>query len=747
MNPFSSADGVPNAGNANAGIQAGTGQPSVRGEYASLKPESASVVNAPLSQSPVSGTRSFSIPDADLPVFSKLPEAVRVDVRRKLKAFEAVHASGKVMPACKAQAALFAGARGFSPSTLRCAYYAFLRSGDWRTLIDRARAGQDFIDRQEIALPGEFVEFWRGLCERNQRKSRAAHRELLRIWRSRHDTMGQLLKSIPGYLEWPAAEAGTGIPFGWSESNLYRCAPTRFELTAARIGRLAAADYRPKVFSTRFGLRVGQFYFFDDQEYDVKTNFPGNSKAMRPLGLNSLDLFSACLFAYSFKPTIWNQEDQTKQKLREVDMLWFTVHVLTSFGFRDDEIGTILGVEHGTAAISEQFEQRIFDATHGCVRVNRSGITRQNSFDGLFEGSSRGNFRFKAALESIFGLVRNEMAMLPGQVGPDRLRAPDDTAGRDRYNNSLIRAALAMPPERAALLRLPFLDWGQFTGLCLDIYARINARTDHELEGWVKSGLVVNEWRVNDQQPWLPQATFLALPAPEQAVMRQLIESSPRLSRARKLSPQEVFQSGQGSLQKVKTFLLPVLLGPEFGTERRVHNGLFEWDDQSISPDPIRFLARSNNAQLPEGEKYLTYLNPFSPTELVLCNAKGGYVGSCQPWASPCHSDVERIHRQMGMARKIEAELLAPVARRGADLSREKLAMHQHNAAVLAGKATADPRLRNFKGTMDDLVEDEAPSADAPRESTGDLSDFVEAPQPTSTAQPSNDDLSAEGLL
>ena len=41
-----------------------------------------------------------------------------------------------------------------------------------------------------------------------------------------------------------------------------------------------------------------------------------------------------------------------------------------------------------------------------------------------------------------------------------------------------IRAALTLPPETASLLRLPFLDWNQFTGLCLDIYARINSRTD-----------------------------------------------------------------------------------------------------------------------------------------------------------------------------------------------------------------------------------------------------------------------------
>jgi len=666
---------------------------------------------------------SFSIPAADTAYFASLPDQVRADVRRKLTALKSIAVAPKIMPACKAQAALMHGARGFSAATLRSQYYTYAKTGDWRLLIDHARAGKDFIDRGASQdLPGEFIEYWRGLCERNQRKSRAARRELLHIWRTHHDTAGRAVKSIPGYnlstrpsalatSSWPAADPSTGIPAGWSEANLYRFAPTKFELTAARIGRAAAAGFRPQVLSTRVGLRVGQYLVFDDQEYDVKVNFPGNSKAMRPLGLNALDLFSACLFAYSFKPTIWNAEAEAKQKLKEVDMLWFAVHVLTSFGYRDDDGGTTLVVEHGTAAIREDFEQRIFDATHGKVRVDRSGIGGAPSFDGLFEGASRGNFRFKAALESIFNLVRNEMAMLPGNVGKDRLHSPEELHGRDRYNNSLIRAGLALPPERSKLLRLPFLDWQQFTGLCLDLYSRINSRVDHDLEGWERAGLVASEWRLplsstcNLQPatcnqdaftPWMDQQKFLALPAPEQAIMRQLIEAQPSLTRARKLAPVEVFQRGQPELQRVPSFLLPVLLGPEFGIERRAKNGIFEFEDRAISPDPIRFLARLSSGELvADGEKFLTYLNPFSPTELIVCNTQGGYLGTCLPWASPCRSDTEAIHRQMGQAKHIEAQLLAPVARRGAEVAREKLEMHRHNASILA--AGNDPRGTSVK--------------------------------------------------
>jgi hypothetical protein len=96
---------------------------------------------------------------------------------------------------------------------------------------------------------------------------------------------------------------------------------------------VAASQHARKVLKTRVGLAVGEFILFDDQEYDLKVNFLGNAqrRAMRPLGLNALDLFSACSFAYGLKPTL-SHEDGAKQKLREIDMMWFVVHVLTAFG-------------------------------------------------------------------------------------------------------------------------------------------------------------------------------------------------------------------------------------------------------------------------------------------------------------------------------------------------------------------------------------------------------------------------------
>jgi hypothetical protein len=131
------------------------------------------------------------------------------------------------------------------------------------------------------------------------------------------------------------------FPSGWSQANLNRHAPSKFELAVARIGREAAAQFRRKVHTTRRGLAVGQFYLFDDLEYDKKVNFPGNRIATKPLGLCGLDLFSACFIALGFKPTLIDIEGAKKNCANATCSGWSLIP-FASKGFRTDERGTTL---------------------------------------------------------------------------------------------------------------------------------------------------------------------------------------------------------------------------------------------------------------------------------------------------------------------------------------------------------------------------------------------------------------------
>jgi hypothetical protein len=684
-------------------------------------------------QSLVTTHDAFAIPPDDLPEFLALPQAVRASVHKWLSICQQITNSPKVRPACKRIAAMMQGLRGCSARRIATRYYEYMRASDWHVLVDWAKAGPAARGDTNAALPPDFVPFWKALREDFKRNGgdKAAWRELKHIYRFRCSSARQgkitEYKTIPGYgRDWPAADETTGFPRGWSYSNLSRpqYSPDLWEKKVARIGKSAAAHLGKQVHTSRIdpstgkSLAFGQFIMFDDQEYDLKTNFlsragSANRKAMRPLGFNALELLSASCFAQSFKPTIWDDATDGKRKLTERDFLWFVVHVLTTFGYRNDQIGTKLILELGTAAIrNKQIISRLESITNGRVTIDTSGVDTSPAFAGLFESAAKGNFKFKAALESFFNLVRNEFAMLPGATGKDRDHCPAELHGRDRYNDKLLKLAAALPAERAALLKYPFLEWNQFIGLALDIYRIIDERTDHELEGWKKLGFIANEWRLSvDSQHWLPMQQFLALPAPQQSVMRTMVDHTPGLTRARQLSPREVFhqQRVAAPMAKLPEFMILDLLGDDVDQtqvcERTVKGRYIEFDDRDLDPDPLRFDATLDGRRLRHGQTYLTLINPFNPTQLHLFNASRAYIGAIPRDFAPCRSDLDAVRRKMGEVRKDENERLVELGLRHIDKAREKTEMHEHNHAVASGYESID-QLRKDQREQKSLAAD-----------------------------------------
>jgi hypothetical protein len=688
-------------------------------------------------QSPIAPL-SFAIPAADMPAFARLPDAVRTETSTTLLLLRQIHYAKSKSAEARSIAAQYKHRRGFSDQSLLRKYYAYLDSSDWREIIDKAKCGPAFWNTDTAAgLPRDFIEFWKSLCERNQRKTAPARRELKRIWETGKGidpaTGGQkYYKKFPGYPDWsPSALSASPreIPLGWSQANLNRHAPSKFELAVARIGREAAAQFRRKVHTTRRGLAVGQFYLFDDLEYDKKVNFPGNRIATKPLGLCGLDLFSACFVALGFKPTLIDIEG-AKKKLRERDMLWLVAHTLCSKGFRTDERGTTLVVEHGTAAIRADFEQRILAATGGKVAVDRSGLSSEH-LPGFFDGPSKGNPRFKAALESMFNLVHNEGAALPGNTGMDRAHAPTENAGLERYNNQLIKLAETLPAHRRELLQYPVLSYHQFVELTLDIFQRLNERTEHDLEGWEKCGHILQEYFITlpcgsrgdealteSSRQYFTNAQWLALPARQRAALQDLVQST-----ARKLSPQEVWNAGATDLQKLDDSALPILLGPDFGEERQVKNGYITFENRDIDSDPFRFPAYPAN----EGDKFLTYHSPHNPDRLILTDAKGRFVATLDRQTAFCRADADRARAELGAARKEEAARLAPIVARATPVIQARAQMHRHNLQVLDNQpitpeeiqSAQDLRARIKKVTPDEL--DTLVGTVAPRGPLGDV--------------------------
>jgi hypothetical protein len=640
------------------------------------------------------------VPNSDLSEYLQLPADVRQEVDAWLAELAAV-----ARPIQRSLAAV-AARMGVSLPTARRKYDLWRPARNWKALVNRAKVPP------ERGLPDDFTDWWKKLCEQNGRKCKPAYREFCRRWKAGEPIPG-LDNTLPRY----------ELPPGTSYDNLIRFRPTKFELTAARIGRSAAADRRPLVFTTRVGLAVGQYLVFDDMWHDFKVVAVGQRRAMRLLQLHAHDLFSGCQFARGIKPRLEDEATGKSVGLKEDEMLFLLAHVLDTYGYRGE--GCTLLVEHGTAAVREDIERALFDLTKGKIVVNRSGIEGAAAFAGQYAGRSKGNFRLKATLESLGNLIHNETANLiqfPGQTGSNsRVNLPEELHGRERHTDALLKALLALPADRAAQLRMPFLEVSQARWLVESIMDRINDRQDHELEGWEEAGLTTVDYSVPGIGI-MSGAAVLALPPERQAVI--LAGAQPV---ARKLSPKEVFENGRRGLLKFQPAQTAALLHTRAGREVKVgEDRLIEFEDQTISPSPLVYEART----FAPGEKFEIVVNPFAPQTAHLFDVRGAWRGVVNAWGKIRRDDVAGLHRRMGEAAKIERQLLQPLAARGAELTRQRIEDAQHNAEVLGGDAKRQARnLRQFDGDAGEFLDQPEPGR------TENL--------PTGTA----DDFSAEGLL
>jgi DNA-binding CsgD family transcriptional regulator len=527
--------------------------------------------------------------------------------------------------------------------------------------------------RRASVIPRETIEFWQSLVLQNQRKCKPAYRALLRAYYS-----GQ---PIPGVPDGPRDQP----PIGWSYRNFMRHAPTQFEATAARIGRRAAAKYRPLVLTTREKLWVGSHYLFDDLWHDHFCQVLDTRKVGRPLEFHALDLYSACKFAWGMQLR-QEREDGSQAGLSESAMRFLLAYVLGEYGYSPR--GTVLVVEHGTAAVRPELERLLGDLSGGKITVQRGGIERRAAFAGQFEGRGVGNPRAKAALESLGNLIHNEMAMLPGQTGPDRERRPEGAHGLLRYNDQLLAASAALPEELRRELQYPVIEFTRFQEIAAQIYDQINSRTDHNLEGWARN-------YVTDERTGL----------------------------LRRMSPREVWERGREELVRLTPAAVALILGQDLAVEREVGvNHLIEFQDRTAAAGRMAYLAEG----LRPGTRVRSVFNPFAPDQLFCFDSAWRFLAALPRWERVDKSDAEALHRACGRAAAVEARLLAPLAARGAAITRARMEMHRHNAEVLRRAVAAREGVGIGQISAEDAAEAKAAAEDFLETQTVDRVDQVD---------------------
>jgi hypothetical protein len=433
-------------------------------------------------------------------------------------------------------------------------------------------------------------------------------------------------------------------------------------------------------------------YQFDDVWHDHKVFF--GKQLVRPLELGCIDLFSTRRVKYGLAPRIKDEND-TAQNLKESYMRWLAVSLLSDTGYWPE--GCALVVENRTAALDDTFAEAIFKATAGKVRVERSGLQNKPALLGWWGGEGGGQPRMKATLESLHGYYHNRLGLLPVQTGGNsRLDKPEYLAGVDKYTTQLVRELDKFAPAQVdailGLLRLPALTFSNFHGLLDRYYQVIDSRDRHEIEGWEKAGLVRSQWRfAPHSEDWRDAGELATMPEAQYAMVRSVLDADPLLMRPHRMSPMEVWSEGQRKLRRIQPWTIHQLLKPEDAREVTVRSHRIEFADQEIDPDGLRFEGAAVDPQgrkvlLSEGETYLAYINPLSPSLAIIVD-RGQYVGISLRIDRAPRTNREDIFRAIGVDAQRQTERMLGYQTRNAGEAVEHQNMFDHNRLVLAAAA------------------------------------------------------------
>ena len=631
------------------------------------------------------------LPDPNSLSFSTLPPEARQEVRDWMDAFQS-HPKTKPIGQWLQR---IASHLGKSPATARRKYDEYRKTNSWKVFIPKHKIPKTALHIR--TRHQSFRNHLATLAESHQRNSKAAVRKLKRAWKNREE--------IPAYEDlqgWPA------LPDGWSDRNLARIIQEECDaraLQSLRHGTSSKTNYLlPQVHLTRVGLYPGAVYQIDDVWHDHFVTLGNSPNPVRVLELGVLDLFSGCRFHWGTKPRT-RRDDGTHQNLNEREMRFFLAALLLNFGYSDR--GTQLMVEHGTAAIRQDVEKILYDDTGGLVSVVRQPIEGgQQALSNYWPGSEGGNFRAKASLESLHNLIHNDLAHLGLQTGKNKESRPVITDRQLHYITKIIKDVQKINPAAVDSLQLPGMDYHtQFLPFLNDYYRHgLNARTDHNLEGWKELGHHITEYTMlpgSDQ--FLTAQQFLALPEVSRLTLSQAAQASPQdYTRRRNLSPAEVWQPAVPNLRKIAPHTLCDILSQDLAREVKVKGSYIEFHDQDIAPEKLIYQARlhtldGSTRELKTGETFSAFANPFAPRWLFITDAKGVCLGSCELVKRTSYTDAGGIRKASGIKRQRIADILEPSRQRHQGEVAETNTLREHNRRLLKGEET-DTTARRSQG-------------------------------------------------
>ncbi|MDD2600911.1 MAG: hypothetical protein PHO37_17090 [Kiritimatiellae bacterium] len=644
------------------------------------------------------------------PEWESLPAEVKADVARLESAMDAIDEAENKFAKCKELARTSGGQRGWSQSRLRAKYYEWVNLGrTWTTLVDWAKVGS------KRKTPRSMCDsLFKHYCGQHQRSSKKAHERMMSdLWRGKR-LPGILAKGADG--DWtdifkacyPRMQVPAMCPFGWvppgmSYRNMQHYAKlSKREIAMLRIGSKAAHKFTPPVFSTREGMQPGMLYQCDDVWHDIEVILPGINKGLaRPLEFCCIDYASTNKVAYGMICQI-EQDDGSKRSLREREMLWLICHLLTNIGYHKD--GCVIVIEHGAATVRPHIRDKITSMTDGKVTFRTSEIIGKSLVKGMFDGAGKGNFKAKALVESSHRLLHYEAAYLPAQTGGNaRVDRPEQLDGIESYAGNILKAWSTMSEDRRGLLWMPALTYWAYRPIVADLYRAIYTRTEHECEGWDANGWLVPEWSLSGIGDWQPVANIKHLPPTMRAVAETACKEHGHV-RARRMSPLEVWDSGQDELERLPPWAAVEILGDKYCHRAAVQsNGLIEFMDRNIEPGKkFRFqsqvLSPAGQAFIMEpGQIVSIYALPHDLTKAVIADPESGAIlGVAPAWNAVSPINAAQVKAAIAEQAKIVAAKDAPIKAR-----------HEEDGVIVA----------SCRASNDYLLAEDAELVDTPRSS------------------------------
>lgn len=309
---------------------------------------------------------------------------------------------------------------------------------------------------------------------------------------------------------------------------------------------------------------------------------------------------------------------------------------------------------------------------------------------GLFDARPRGNFRWKAALESAHNLHHNELAALPGQLGKDRDHSPAELYGMNKQNEGLIKICVALEDSRPDLMRelaFPYMQFDRFMEFLHLVYERINNRMDHRLEGFEEAGLTVQEYRLDPSMEFLPMEQLMKFPPQARAATEALLASNPgQLTNCRRMTPAEAYHSQKHTLRRLSMAVAPEILGKEFAHSTRV-------DDRReiVISDPdykhrkhvfSAHIKTLSGAVLPldRGRKVLVHLlSPMDVAFAFVSDPDGTFLGAAPGKIRGAAEDMETLQRNLGLRQQALATEIAKLRPHANKKLRQRDCSARHN--------------------------------------------------------------------